>query len=92
MAFAAGVAIAIGVFLAWRRGLLPPAFSSPASAVALLFCPPYILSIAVGPMAEANLIMAVTAGAIVLGNGFLYAGVAAGGYYVAAMIGKRTRA
>jgi hypothetical protein len=91
LAFVLGMAIAIGVYMAWRRGLLAPAFSGPASAVALLLCPPYILSIAVGPMADADLIMAVTAGAIVLGNGFLYAGVAAGGYYLATMRMKRKR-
>lgn len=87
-----GVAIAIGIYIAWRHGSLAPAFSGPASAIALLFCPPYILSIAVGPMANADLMMAVTAGSIVLGNGFLYAGVAAGAYYVATMMMKRRRA
>ena len=86
------MAIAIGVYLAWRGGLLPPAFSGPASAAALFFCPPYILSFAVGSMADAELMMAVTAGAIVLANGFLYAGVAAGGYYLVTMMMKRKRA
>ncbi len=57
--------------------------------MALLFCPPYILTIAVGPMADAQLMAAVTAFSIVSGNGFLYAGVAAGLYYVAKLLLNR---
>ena len=92
LAFFAGVAIAIGVYVAWVRGILPPALSGGVSAVALFFCPPYILTIAVGPMADAQLMAAVTAGSIVFGNGFLYAGVAAGGYFVAKLAMKRKSA
>ena len=92
LAFCAGVAIAIGVYVAWSRGILPPAFHGSAAAVALFFCPPYILTIAVGPMADAQLMAAVTVFSIVSGNGFLYAGVAAGGYYVTKLIMKRKQA
>jgi hypothetical protein len=87
-----GVAIAIGVYVAWSRGILPPAFHGAAAAAALFFCPPYILTIAVGPMADAQLMAAVTVFSIVSGNGFLYAGVAAGGYYVTKLIMKRKHA
>ncbi len=92
LAFFVGVAIAIGVYVAWVRGILPPALSGGVSAVALLFCPPYILTIAVGPMADAQLMAAVTVGSIVFGNGFLYAGVAAGLYYVVRLILNRKHA
>jgi hypothetical protein len=92
LAFFAGVAIAIGVYAAWLRGILPPALSGGFSPVALFFCPPYILTIAVGPMADAQLMAVVTASSIVFGNGFLYAGVAAGIYFVAALLMKRKHA
>ncbi len=86
------MAIAIGVYLGWVRGILPPALSGGVSAVVLLFCPPYILTIAVGPMADAQLMAVVTASSIVFGNGFLYAGVAAGAYFVAKLMMKRKAA
>jgi hypothetical protein len=89
LAFFAGLAIAIGIYIAWSRGILPPAFHGSAAAVALFFCPPYILTIAVGPTANADLMAAVTAFSIVSGNGFLYAGVAAGLYHVVRLVMKR---
>jgi hypothetical protein len=92
LAFFAGVAIAIGVYAAWLRGVLPPALSGGASVAALFFCPPYILTIAVGPMADAQLMAVVTASSIVFGNGFLYAGIAAGLYFVAKLILNRKHA
>lgn len=83
--------IAIGVYFAWTRGILPPAFHGAGSAVALFFCPPYILSIAVGPTANADLMEIVTAGTIVFANGFLYSGVAAGLYHLVASRMRRQR-
>jgi hypothetical protein len=92
LAFFAGVTIALGVYVAWLRGILPPALSGGASAMALFFCPPYILTMAVGPMADAQLMAVVTASSIVFGNGFLYAGVAAGLYFVAKLVLNRKHA
>lgn len=86
------MAIAIGVYLAWSRGILAPAFHGFASAVALFFCPPFILSVAVGPTANADLMLIVTVGTIVFANGFLYAGVAAGAYHLVALVMRRRRA
>ncbi len=60
--------------------------------MALFFCPPYILTIAVGPMADAQLMAIVTASSIVFGNGFLYAGIAAGLYFVTKLILDRKHA
>ena len=91
LAFVLGMAVAIGVYMAWTRGTLPGAFQGFTSTVALFFCPPFILSIAVGPTANAELMKAITAGSIVSANGFLYAGVAAGGYYLVTMMSKRAR-
>jgi drug/metabolite transporter (DMT)-like permease len=91
LAMVLGMAVAIAIYLAWSRGMLAPAFHGAVSMVALFVCPPYILSIAVGPTAEADLMSVVTAGTIVFANGFLYAGVAAGAYYVFTLLGKRGR-
>ena len=83
------MAIALGIYFAWIHGVIAPAFNGPLSMAALFICPPYILSIAVGPMAEADLMQVVLAGTIVFANGFLYAGVAAGAYYVFTLVFKR---
>jgi hypothetical protein len=88
LAFVAGMAIAIGIYFAWTHGAIPPAFNGPISMAALFVCPPYILSIAVGPTAEADLMQVVVAGSIVSANGFLYAGVAAGAYYLFTLVFK----
>lgn len=85
------MAVAIGVYMAWSHGVLQSAFHSPGSAVALLFCPPFILSIAVGPTADADLALALVIGTIVFANAFLYAGVAAGGYFVVNLMRKGAR-
>ncbi len=90
VAFVLGMAVAIAVYFAWSRGILASAFQSIPSAVALLFCPPFILSLAIGPTPDADLALVLIVGTIVFANAFLYAGVAAGGYYLATMKkGKR---
>jgi hypothetical protein len=91
LAFVLGMAVAIGVYLAWSHGVLLAAFHSPASAIALFFCPPFILSIAVGPTADADLALVLLVSAMVLANAFLYAGVAAGGYFVVNLMRKGAR-
>ena len=89
LAFVLGMAVAIGIYLAWSEGILPPAFHGFASMLALSVCPPFILSIAVGPTAEAEVMAVVTAGTIVFANGILYAGVGAGAFYVFGLLRKR---
>ena len=89
LAFVVGMAIALGIYFGWTHGVIPPAFNGAVSLVALFVCPPYILSIAIGPTAEAELMQVVLAGTIVFANGFLYAGVAAGAYYVFTLVFKR---
>ncbi len=84
-----GMAVAIGVYLAWSHGIIAPAFHSAGSAIALFFCPPFILSIAIGPTADANLAQALLVGTIVLANAFLYAGVAAGGFFLFTLTRKK---
>ena len=89
LAFVLGMVVAIGVYLAWSKGVLPAAFHGFASMLALFVCPPFILSIAVGPTAEADVMAVVTAGTIFFANGFLYAGVAAGAFYAFELLRKR---
>jgi hypothetical protein len=91
IAFVLGMAVAIGVYLAWSHGLIQAAFHSPGSAIALFFCPPFILSIAIGPTADAELALVLLIGAMVLANAFLYAGVAAGGFFVFNLMRKGSR-
>jgi p-aminobenzoyl-glutamate transporter AbgT len=91
IAFVLGMAVAIGVYLAWSHGLIQAAFQSPASAIALFVCPPFILSIAIGPTADAELALVLLVSAMVLANGFLYAGVAAGGFFVFNLMRKGSR-
>ena len=91
LAFVAGMAIALGVYFAWIHGAIPSAFNGAVSMLALFVCPPFILSVAVGPSSLAGLALVLVAGTIVFANGFLYAGVAAGAYYVFTLIFKRGR-
>ena len=83
------MAIALGIYFGWTHGVIPPAFNGPLSMAALFVCPPYILSIAVGPTAEADLMQVLVAATMVFANGFLYAGVAAGAYYLFTLLFKR---
>ncbi len=78
--------VAVAVYLAWKFGAIAPGLHSVLSAVALLVCPPFILSAVVGPTPDSDLALTLVVGTIVFANGFLYAGVAAGIYAVIAVI------
>jgi len=90
--FGLGMAVASGVYFMWRLHAVPPDFYGAFTAAALLVCPPFILSFAVGPTPDSTLALVLVVGTIVFANAFLYAGVAAGIYAVMTMIlrkGKR---
>lgn len=91
VSFVLGMAVAIGIYLAWRSGAITSGFQNPLSALSLFVCPPFILSVAVGPTLDAGLALVLVVGTIVFANGFLYAGIAAGGYFVVSMMMKRRR-
>jgi hypothetical protein len=55
----------------------------------LLVCPPFILSLAAGAVPDSDLALTLIVGTIVLANGFLYAGVAAVGYFVVTVIATK---
>jgi len=42
-----GMAVALGVYLMWRMNVVPPGMHGLFTAMALLVCPPFILSLAV---------------------------------------------
>ena len=89
ISFVLGMGIAVGVYLAWRSGAIAPGLHNVLSAVALLVCPPFILSLAAGAVPDSDLALTLIVGTIVLANGFLYAGVAAVGYFVVTVIATR---
>jgi hypothetical protein len=76
-----GMAVAMAVYLGWRSGAIVSGFDHPATDVALVVCPPFILSLIVPAHPDAALALVLTAGTIVFANGFLYAGVAAAAYF-----------
>jgi hypothetical protein len=85
-----GMAVGIGVYFAWRAGVIPPGVNI-LSALALLLCPPFIMSMAITPMQDTDLGLTLLVGAIVFGNAFLYAGVSALLYFVATLIFRKDR-
>ena len=89
ISFVLGMGIAVGVYLAWRSGAIAPGLHDVLSAVALLVCPPFILSLAAGAVPDSDLALTLIVGTIVLANGFLYAGVAAVGYFVVTVIATK---
>ena len=91
ISFVLGMAVAIGIYAAWRSGGIPPSFPNALSVLSLFVCPPFILSFAVGPAPDSGLALALIVGTIVFANAFLYAGVAAGGYFVVSVMMKKKR-
>jgi len=81
--------VAVAVYSAWKFGAIAPGFHDALSAVALLVCPPFILSAAVDPTPDSDLALTLIVGTIVFANAFLYAGVAAVGYFVVTIMTNR---
>ncbi len=80
--FVVGMAVALTVYLLWQLHVVPPQFHDAFNVVALLFCPPYILSFVSGPSLDTAFAMVLTSGCILFANGFLYAGVVSGLYFL----------
>jgi len=81
-----GMAVAIAVYFAWTQGVIPPGLNHPLSLLALVLCPPFVLSLVVAPAPDSNLAVVLVVGTIVFANAFLYAGVAAGLYFVVSLL------
>jgi len=91
LSFVLGMAVALGVWFAWTSGAIPSGFDHPLTITALVFCPPFILSLAVAPQPDSALAWVLVVGTIVFANAFLYAGVASGVYAVVSILARRKR-
>ena len=88
ISFVLGMAVAIGIYMAWRSGVIAPGLQS---ILSLCVCPPFVLSFAMGPAPDADLALSLIVGTIVFANAFLYAGVAAGAYFLRSMFATKKR-
>jgi len=89
LSFVLGMAVALAIFLYWRvhGGQIPDFFS----VLALLLCPPFVLASVTGPTPDSDFALVLISGTIVFANAVLYAGFAAGIYFVATVVAKRRR-
>jgi hypothetical protein len=84
-----GIVVGSAVYFFWRSHA---ANWQPASnAMALVVCPPFVLSYAIGAAPDSTFAVVLGIGTIVLANGFLYAGVAAGIYAVVTLLANRRK-
>jgi hypothetical protein len=88
ISFILGMGIALVIYFGWRAGVIAAGFHGVLSILALVLCPPFILSYAIGPAVDSDLALTLVVGTIVFANAFLYAGVAAGGYFLATAFRK----
>jgi hypothetical protein len=91
LSFVLGMAIAAGVYLAWRSGAIAPGLQNAWSALALVVCPSFVLAVAAGAAPGSDFAVVLIAGTIVFANGCLYAGAAAGGYFLIGVMRKNER-
>jgi hypothetical protein len=84
-----GMAVAVAVYFAWISGVIPPGLDHVLSVAALVVCPPFILSLVVAPSPDSGLALTLVVGTIVFANAFLYAGAAAGLYFVFTVVRRR---
>ena len=90
LSFVLGMVVALVVYFLWRSQ--PANFQHLAAAVAaLVVCPPFVLSYAIGPTPDSAFAIVLGVGTIIFANAFLYAGVAAGIYAVLTLRKKRKR-
>jgi len=83
-----GMAVALVLIFLWRND--PSAMTQDAAYhVALAICPPFFLVRVVSVLADSTLAIVLTAGAIVVANGSLYAGLAALGFWIVSI--RRSR-
>lgn len=83
------MAVALAVYYAWRLNVGDLRSHGLLWAIALMVCPPYVLSLVIGPDPDSALALVLVVGTIVFANAFLYAGVAAGGYFVFTLMAKK---
>jgi hypothetical protein len=84
-----GMAVALAVYLGWTSGVIPRSLAHPLTVLALIACPPFVLSLVVAPNPDSGLALTLVVGTIVFANAFLYSGVAAGVYFVVGVFRRR---
>jgi hypothetical protein len=89
LSFVLGMAVALAVYFAWRLNVGELQSHGFLTAIGLIICPPYVLSLVVGPTPDSALALVLVVGTIVFANAFLYAGVAAGGYFIFTVTAKK---
>ena len=89
LSFVLGMAVALAVYFAWRLNVGELQAHGFLSAIALIICPPYVLSLVIGPTPDSDLALVLVVGTIVFANAFLYAGVAAGGYFIFTVVARK---
>jgi hypothetical protein len=89
LSFVLGMAVALAVYFAWRINVGELQAHGFLTAMALIICPPFVLSLVIGPIPDSDLALVLTVGTIVFANAFLYAGAAAGGYFIFTLITKK---
>jgi hypothetical protein len=87
-----GVVVAIAVYFGWTSGVILPGLNHPLTALSLALCPGFILSLMVAPAPDSALALGLVLGTIVFANIFLYAGFAAGMYFIVGTMVKHRQA
>jgi hypothetical protein len=91
LAIVLGMAVAVVVYFGWRSGAIQPGLNHPLTDLALVLCPPFILSVIVAPKPDSDLAIVLVLGTTVFANAFLYGGVGAGLYFVVGLLLKRSQ-
>jgi len=86
-----GMVVAIAVYFAWISHAILPGLDHPLTVLALVLCPPFVLSLIVAPAPDSDLAVVLVVGTIVFANAFLYAGAAAAVYFVVTLLIHRKR-
>ncbi len=86
LSFLLGMVMALAVYFSWSLRLVPPDLQSFFRTGALVVCPPFLLAYVLGATTSSDFALVLTVGTIVFANAFLYAGVAAGLYFVVTVL------
>ena len=86
LGFLLGMVMALAVYFSWSLHLLPPDLQSSFRNGALVICPPFVLVFVLGATTSSDFALVLTVGTIIFANAFLYAGVAAGLFFVVTVL------
>jgi hypothetical protein len=93
LSFVLGMAVGLATYLLWKLNAVPVQLHGVFNTLALVVCPPFILSYVAAATPDSGMATALVSGTVVMANAFLYTGVAAGIYHVVILwMSKRRRA